>query len=128
MDSFVRLQDAMCFLQKRLDIEMSERTLRKYLSSMGVGFCAAIVDGKDNVGLDDKESLYTEWIKDLRFSGSWQKLMCSLDFTYTSHRTAKPLTLAGRGRKTSVYSTKPRYTNCIITGVLSDGRQLDSIL
>ena len=54
--------------------------------------------------------------------------MCSLDFTYSSHRTSKPTTLARRGRKASMYSPKTRYTNCIITGVLSDGRQLSSIL
>jgi len=95
---------------------------------MGVGFRAAIVDAKGNVSFDEKVSLYTTWVKELRLSGSTTKLMCSLDFTYTSHRTARPTTLAGRGRKTSVYSSKSRYTNCIITGVLSDGRQLDSIL
>ena len=72
--------------------------------------------------------MYTSWIKEIRSSGATNKLMCPLDFTYTSHRTSKPTTLAGRGRKTSMYSSKTRYTNCIITGLVSDGRQLSSIL
>ena len=95
---------------------------------MGVITCAATVDSKPNVSLDEKVESYRTWVQNVRSSGFTQKLMCSLDFTYTSHRTSRPKTLAGSGRRTSAQFMKTRYTNCIITGVFSDGRQLQSIL
>ena len=81
-----------------------------------------------NVSLDEKVNIYKSWILNIRSAGFTRKLMCSLDFTYTSHRTSRPHTLAGSGRRTSAQFLKTRFTNCILTGLLSDGRQLESIL
>ena len=126
--TLVKVKDALTFLQDRIGIVLSECTLRRYLSTMGVSIRAAIVGRNTEVSFDEKLDVYIDWIKQLRSSGSTSKLMCSLDFTYTSHRSSRPTSLAGRGRKSSAYSSKTRFTNCIITGVLSDGRQLESIL
>ena len=126
--TIVRMKRALLFLTNKLNTEASERSLQRYLSSMGPTVRAPVFDSKDNVEFETKVELYTSWIKELRSSVATNKLVCSLDFTYTSHRISKPTTLGGRGRKTLMYSSRMRYSNCIITGILSDRRQLNSIL
>lgn len=123
----VTMKKAHSFLTNVLCTEASERTVRNNLSALGIVTRNAQVDSRTNIGLDEKVDLYKTWIENLRSSGCSSKLMCSLDFTYTSHRTARTRTLAGSGRKTLSQLSKTRFTNCIITGVLSDGRQLQSI-
>jgi hypothetical protein len=122
------MDGALAFLRDQLGVDVVKETLRLRLHDFGVETRPAGIQAKDNIPLMEKVAAYIHWIKELRASGLSSKLLCSLDFTFTSHRTSKPTTLAGRGRKNSARSKISRFTNCIITGVLSDGRQLDSIL
>jgi transposase len=124
----VKLDGALAFLRDKLGVEIVKETLRLRLHDIGVETCPTAVHCKETPPLRVQVEAYIDWMKDFRANGCSRRLLCSLDFTYTSHRTSRPTTLAGKGRKKSVRSKISRFTNCLVTGLLSDGRQLSSIL
>lgn len=121
------MKEAHAFLTNFLNTKVPERTARIDLSSWEISMRATGVDSKDMLTFDEKVDLYKKKIQRLCYSGSTSNIMCSLYFTYASHRTWLPMTLAVQGRKSSAQLSETRFTNCIITGLFFDGRQLSSI-
>lgn len=122
------LKDALSFVKDSLSVEVSKETLRKGLIDMGVVTKQAKLHGAEIFSLEEQIETYIDWIKKFRLDVKKGTLLCSLDFTYTSHRTSNPTTLAGRGKRNKAKMKISRFTNCVVTAVLSNGKQLPSIM
>ena len=122
----VKLEDAHRFLLDKLKVDVVDETLRLRLPPMGVRIKLARFKLKGKKPLSVMVAEYKEFVHIVRQFHAQGFLLVSLDFTYTSHRTAAPTTLAPLGKPVKSISKISRNTNTIVTGLVSDGRQLDS--
>ncbi len=107
-------------------VALSASTASRYLADDGFTYKSA-QGKKSGFRLDEAAlaRLAWEWV-DTRQKGNVFKephRLCSIDFTYTSHRSNKPSSFAPSGGaqpKVNVHLTS--YTNCIVTCVWADGR------
>ena len=129
-----------CFNVLKEDISLS--TLSRLMKSVGM---TSRVLRTDNKGFRyDREALremIRKWVMERRLDGTWDdlgSLVCSIDFTFTSHRTRRETGFSPGGRYVfprcqnaftdTKFSGQPkaggkasRYTNCILTALWSDG-------
>lgn len=121
----VNLETVKDFSAKHLGVELSDSTAWRYLNELG--FTKHLTTPrKPGYALDSDQlqNVVVQWLKDHRGPlGQNDRLLCSVDFTYTSHRMTKPSTYSPRGGPTpSGKKSIPKYTNCIVTCVWSDGK------
>lgn len=109
-------------------LDVSKECIRLHLHEYGVETRTTGCSTSANIPFETKVLAVQDFIKDLRLHLSKGVILCSIDFTYTSHRTAPPSSLAGKGRKSAAKKKISRHTNCIVTALLSDGTQLESIM
>jgi len=123
----VHLADAVAFLKRSFDLDVVERTALTYLNANG--FACHVTQTKSS-GYQLSESTLAEigcsWIRSMRKSKFFDvadDMLCSVDFTFTSHRTDRRTTISPVGSpqpKNSMQISK--YTNCIVTGIWRDGK------
>ena len=122
----VHLQDYQSAALSFFGVDISSATAGRYLHMDG--FCSKVV-GKKSAGYEYSQDQLTrlalEWVDDLRkhsvFSLPDDKL-CSVDFTFTSHRTQRATSFCPVGSpQPKCDHNVPRYTNCIVTCVWKDG-------
>ena len=107
-------------------VALSASTASRYLADDGFTYKSA-QGKKGGFGLDEAAlaRLAWEWVDAHQKGGVFKEphRLCSIDFTYTSHRSNKPSSFAPSGcaqPKVDVHLTS--YTNCIVTCVWADGR------
>lgn len=123
----VHLADAVAFLKRSFDMDVVERTAMSYLNACGF---ASHVTQNRTAGYKLSESALANvgcsWISSVRKSGFFDvpyDKLCSVDFTFTGHRTERRTTYSPVGApqpRNSVASSK--YTNCILTCLWADGK------
>ena len=106
-------------------VALSASTASRYLADDGFTY-KSVQGKKGGFGLDEAAlaRLAWEWIDARQKGDVFKELhrLCSIDFTYTSHRSNKPSSFAPSGGaqpKVDVHLTS--YTNCIVTCVWADG-------
>ena len=106
-------------------VTLSASTASRYLADDGFTYKSA-QGKKGGFGLDEVAlaRLAWEWVAARQKDGIFKapRRLCSIDFTYTSHRSNKPSSFAPSGSaqpKVNVRLTS--YTNCIVTCVWADG-------
>ena len=124
----ITLDDAWTKATEDLELNVVKETIRLHLHKFGVETRSTGCATSASIPMEEKISDIQNFIKRLRSVTKKGTVYCSVDFTYTSHRTAHPTSLAGKGRKSGAKEKISRFTNCLITGVLSNGIQLLSIL
>lgn len=124
----MKISDANSFTMIKLCVDVVKETIRRHFHAFGVHIGFPNVRNSAVISVDERVSVYMDWILRLRVTGVVTKFMCSLHSTLPSNCSSKPTTLCGSARKHSARSKTTRYTKCILTGLLSDGRQLKSIL
>src|SRR5690606_6427716 len=94
----IKLRGAREFLFKSLGVSVVEETLRLRLPPMDIKVTKAKLKLKKQKTLAEKTSKLKEFVVMIRqmLKDGWE--IISLDFTYTSHRTAAPTTLAPHGK------------------------------
>ena len=107
--------------------DISAPTAQRYLAQDGFAF-KTLKMKKSGYTLDHDSMADILWgfVDSCRQSGyfkRWRSKICSIDFTYTSHRTGNPQGYGPIGH-TSPKTTKkvPSFTNCIITCIWADGK------
>ena len=107
-------------------VALSASTASRYLADDGFTY-KSDQGKKGGFGLDETAlvRLAWEWVDARQKRGVFKDpdRLCSIDFTYTSHRSNKPSSFApigGAQPKVDVHLTS--YTNCIVTCVWADGR------
>ena len=101
-NKIVNYHNIKTFVQDKLSIQCDESTIKKILN--GNGFVGRMASNRTIGYQQDDDQLAEElarWILEIRDSGvldvSRYKL-CSIDFTYTGHRTDRVTTIAMKGR------------------------------
>jgi transposase len=125
-EEIVKLRDATAFLNDKLGLEVVEETVRLRLGPMGIKVKPARLKAVKKKLPKKLLPIYKEWILEMRRKYGNKTVFISLDFTYTSHRTARPSTLAPAGKPVKSVSRISRFTNTIITALCSDGTQFPS--
>jgi transposase len=122
----IKLRGAREFLFKSLGVSVVEETLRLRLPPMGIKVTKAKLKLKKQKTLAEKTSKLKEFVVMIRqmLKDGWE--IISLDFTYSSHRTAAPTTLAPHGKPVNSVSKISRFTNTLMTGLCSWGDQIPS--
>ena len=126
------VKNVLGFIKEAFGSSLDGRTIMTHLERCGISKRNTGVKGDEFGTLQERHAAYVDFIKWFR-SHIWPKLlkgtiMCSLDVTYTSHRNEQDTTLAGKGNKTPTNRLASRFTNCIVTALLSDGTQLPSLM
>lgn len=124
----IKLDDATIKANDDFDMDVVKETIRLWLHEYGIETRPTGCTTANKATPEEKVRAVQDFIKELRPQLKANTVLCSLDFTYTSHRTARPQSLAGRGRKSAARKKISRFTNCLVTALLSNGVQLDSIL
>jgi hypothetical protein len=112
--------------KKLFDVEMSYQTCGNYLRQSGFSWQKmGSAKGGYKMSKDVQATLAWEWVQDMRRQGVFKfppSQICSVDFTFTSHRTDSERTFAPIGGGRPISSSKiGRYTNCIVTCLWADG-------
>ena len=123
--SLVSLESFQTFVFKYFNIELSESTISRYLNEDG--FAVRLVNKKAKGFVVDVEGLRAElwnWVilQDFRSRNIRRDRFCSIDFTFTGHRTERQTTFAPRGGPQPMAAEKAsNYTNCVVTCLWADG-------
>jgi len=118
----VHLSTAQNFIFNSFGIHVAQSTVHGYLKALGI---SSKVCGTRTSGFQLDQSnlciLAHEWIRTAQIHCKPSQL-CSVDFTFTSHRSDRRVTYGLRGtsqpKSDQVIS---RFTNCIITCIWADG-------
>ena len=118
----VHRHTVVAYVMEAFGIPMTDATAGSYLSRWG--FSLHKVKLRDSSYVVDRNDLvnsYCDWLLQHRMFVK-PSMVCSLDFTYTSHRTRQEegVSLRGAGSPQGAKSIS-RYTNCIATCVWADG-------
>ena len=111
---------------KQHGVEISLTTAWRYL--IEDGFTPRTLQKKSSSFIIDHEQLRTDlwnWVKSrqLRFNNIIRTKLCSIDFTFTGHRTERRKGFGIKGGAQPMEATKiSKYTNCIVTVVWADGK------
>lgn len=123
----VHLVDVVAFLKRSFDLGVVERTALTYLNACGFA-CHVTQNKSSGYKLSDSTlaNIACSWLSSMRKSGFFGKAgeeLCSVDFTFTGHRSDRRTTFSPVGApqpKNSMQISK--YTNCILTCVWRDGK------
>ena len=122
----VRVKDVQEYVKERFNVQVSTTLARSYLIEGGFTLRTAKptrtlveagVTTLTRIAYD-----FLEMCSEVKFFPQSRDLLCSVDFTYTSHRTDRTMTFspAGGGRP-HVVVPMTTYTNCIVTCLWADG-------
>ena len=114
---------AAAFLDQHFGLHVTPRTASTYLTDAGFSSRLAMTRAKGYTKTVDELALeITDWISDRRKERTFAGLCASVDFTFTSHRTARQRTYSPRGGQApKLRAQLSRFTNCIVTCEWSDG-------
>jgi transposase len=111
------------FCASAFGVEIAQTTAHDYLHALG--FNSKVSQVKTSGFTVDVEALANmmfEWKSERHSAGDLKKLLASVDFTFTGHRTDRRVTYAPAGGAQPKSSTAiTQFTNCIVTVVWSDG-------
>jgi len=118
----VHLETVRKFISDEFDIELSLRTVLNYLTAQGFSSRVAKQrSGGIQLDLSHLTQIALEWLQTSPLHCP-RSLLCSVDFTFTSHRTDRRVSYALRGGpQPQVDKLISRFTNCIITCIWADG-------
>ena len=118
----VHLQTAVDFLRNDLGVTMTEPAAYHYITDLG--FSLHTLQKRKKTYMREREKVsekYYEWLVRNRITVA-ACMACSIDFTYTSHRTSNPHGYSRSGEAAPEVSEDiPAFTNCIVTCVWADG-------
>lgn len=111
------------FCKTSFGVTISTQSAHNYLTNAGFSYKVASSKARGyQVDVDTLVRTMFDWVCERRRDGDLTKLLVSLDFTYTGHRTNRRSGFAPAG------GAQPKsskglvdFTNCIITAVWSDG-------
>jgi transposase len=112
------------FCASAFGVELAQTTAHDYLHALG--FSSKVSQAKTRGYTVDVEALAKmmfEWKRERQRAGDLKRLVASVDFTFTGHRTDRRVSYAPTGGaqpKSSAAITQ--FTNCIVTVVWSDGK------
>jgi hypothetical protein len=112
------------FCNASLGVGMSPSSARNYLTDLGFASKVAQTNAIGfSIDVDALVEMMCEWVEERRSDGDLDKLVASVDFTYTGHRPDRVSSYARVGGA-QPKSNMPiaQYTNCIVTCVWSDGK------
>ena len=118
----VHLQTVVTFLRDELGVVMQKSTACEYLKDLGFSRRDLVTRKKSYMRQkEDVGNRYYRWLVRHRISAA-SFLVCSLDFTYTTHRTRKVHGYARVGAvPPEVSDSTPSFTNCVVTCIWADG-------
>jgi transposase len=112
------------FCASAFGVELGQTTAHDYLHALG--FSSKVSQGKARgftIDVDALAKMMLEWKRERQRAGDLEGLLASVDFTFTGHRTDRRVTYApAGGAQPKSSAASPRFTNCIVTVVWSDGR------
>ena len=118
----VHLQTAVDFLRNDLGILMMEPAAYQYITDLG--FSLHTLKTRKKSYMREREMVgqkYYEWLVRNRITMA-SCMVCSVDFTYTSHRKQRVHGYSRTGvTAPDVSDPIPLFTNCIVTCVWADG-------
>ncbi len=114
------------YVKSNFNKDISLQTCYNYMEEAGFSSRSASgVNSKSNYTNDELFEMYWNWIKESRRKGIFTcrgDRLCSIDFTYTSHRSNYLSTFAPKNTpQPKIRKLIPRYTNCIVTVIFKDG-------
>lgn len=119
----VSLKSFADFCKTSFGVTLSKQSAHNYLTS--AGFTYKVASSKTRgytVDVDTLELMMFNWVRERRRNGDLTKLLVSLDFTYTGHRTDRRSGFAPIGGAQPKSSNAfADFTNCLVTAVWSDG-------
>ena len=122
-NQIVSLSSFLAFCKSAFGVELAQTTAHDYLHALG--FSSKILQVKTRgftVDVDALSKMMFKWKIDRQREGDLKRLMASVDFTFTGHRTDRRMSYAPTGGAQPKSSTAiSRFTNCIVTVVWSDG-------
>ena len=113
------------FCNESLGVGMSPSSARNYLTDLGFASKVAQTNAIGfSIDVDALVEMMCEWVEERRSDGDLDKLVASVDFTYTGHRTDRVSSYARVGGA-QPKSNMPiaQYTNCIVTCVRMESRR-----
>lgn len=118
----VHLETVQKFISDNFDTNVTLRTVLNYLTAQG--FTSRVAKGRDGgvqLDLTNLSQIAFQWLLTSPIHCP-TNLLCSLDFTFTSHRTDRRVSYALKGGpQPEVDTSISRFTNCIITCIWADG-------
>ena len=122
-NTLVSLKSFADFCKTSFGVTLSKQSAHNYLTS--AGFTYKVASSKTRgytIDVDTLALMMFNWARQRRREGDLTKLLVSLDFTYTGHRTDRRSGFAPIGGAQPKSSTAlVDFTNCIVTAVWSDG-------
>ena len=111
------------FCESAFGVELAPATAHNYLHALG--FSSKVSKAKVSgftVDVDALAKMMFEWKSELQRQGDLKRLVASVDFTFTGHRTDRRASYAPAGSAAPKSSAAiSQVTNCIVTVVWSDG-------
>lgn len=109
------------------DVDISSATASRYLEAWG--FSSKVVQRKQGVLKQDRQVLAKmmwQWVQQHQIPATFARrrsLLCSVDFTYTGHRSDRRTSFAYAGEcQPATAQSIARFTNCILTCLWADGK------
>lgn len=119
----VSLKSFADFCKTSFGVTLSTQSAHNYLTT--AGFTYKVASSKTRgytIDVDTLALMMFNWVHERRRDGDLTKLLVSLDFTYTGHRTDRRSGFAPTGGAQPKSSNAlVDFTNCIVTAVWSDG-------
>ena len=122
----VHISTAQSFITTQLGVELSTSCV--YTNLRQAGFSSRVAKTcSSGFKLDTRSLCFIaeQWLDEHRASGlldTPRNRLCSIDFTFTGHRTDRRTTFSPSGEAQPKSSTSiSRFTNCIITCLWADG-------
>ena len=123
LNSLVSLRSFADFCKTSFGVTFSKQSAHNYLTS--AGFTCKVASSKTRgytVDVNTLSLMMFNWVRERRRDGDLTKLLVSLDFTYTGHRTDRRSGFAPiGGAQPKSSNALANFTNCIVTAVWSDG-------
>jgi transposase len=129
----ISLKDVVAFIFQTFMVEVTDRTALNYMNNNGLSIHRT-QKKTDGFKVDPNQmvNLICTWLQEQNKSGflkvdrAW---LCSIDFTFTSHRNDVKKTFSPVGGAQPKSSSEiPTYTNCIITCLWANGEQTRCML
>ena len=122
----VHLKTICSWFLKHFNLKISETTVHRYLTRNG--FSSRVMQSKTSgyrVDYNTLAEIAEKWVQGRIDDGVFEKdrsLLCSIDFTFTSHRTHRRTSYSLKGGPQPKSDQKiTTYTNCIVTVLWADG-------
>ena len=118
----IHLNTVQMFIHDYFHLDVTIQTVFNYVTHQGFSSRVAN-ESSGGIQLDTSElsHIALKWIKSSLIHCP-TSLLCSVDFTFTSHRTDRRVTYAHKGGpQPMVQKSISNYTNCIVTCIWADG-------